>query len=134
MEVRNVSQGGQTALDNTYRIVSGQDSSDNVVVSQGNDSNSIQNTDTDSSGAAEVKTNQANEKDVKKAVDKLNGFLEGESTHVEYSVHDVYKHDVIIKIVDNDTGKVIMEIPPKKILDMVAKMCELIGVLIDRKV
>ena len=40
----------------------------------------------------------------------------------------------MIKIVDDDTGDVIAEIPPKKILDTVAKMCELIGVLIDKKV
>ena len=39
----------------------------------------------------------------------------------------------MIKIIDNDTKEVLMEVPPKKILDVVAKMCELAGVLVDKK-
>lgn len=79
--------------------------------------------------------NQKNikEKDVKKAVDKLNKFLEGEKTHVEFERHDKFKSEFIVKIVDNETKEVIREVPPKKILDMVAKMCELAGVMFDKK-
>lgn len=39
----------------------------------------------------------------------------------------------MIKIIDNETNEVIFEVPPKKILDMVTKMCELAGVLLDKK-
>jgi flagellar protein FlaG len=39
----------------------------------------------------------------------------------------------MIKIIDDKTGEVIQEVPPKKILDMVAKMLEIVGVLIDKK-
>lgn len=72
------------------------------------------------------------EKDLKNALDKLNKFLEDNRTHAEYQVHDKL-NDVMIKIVDDKTGDVIREIPPKKILDMVAKMCEMVGVLFDKK-
>lgn len=76
---------------------------------------------------------KADEKDVKSAAEKINKLMEGSSTHIEYEVHDKFKDDIIVKIVDNDTHKVVKEIPPKKILDMVAKLCELAGVLIDQK-
>lgn len=72
------------------------------------------------------------EKDLANAVDKLNKFLEDNKTHAEYEVHEKL-NDIMIKIVDDKTGDVIKEIPPKKILDMVAKMCEMVGALFDKK-
>lgn len=71
------------------------------------------------------------EKDIKKAVDKLNDFLQGEKTHVEFERHDKFKNQFIIKIIDDETKEVIKELPPKKILDMVAKMCELAGIMFN---
>lgn len=73
------------------------------------------------------------EADIAKAVDKLNKFLQDDNTTAEYEVHEVFG-DIMIKIVDNDTKEVIMEVPPRKILDLVAKMCEMAGVLVDKKV
>ena len=37
------------------------------------------------------------------------------------------------KIVDRDTKEVLVEVPPKKILDMIAKLCEISGVVFDKK-
>ena len=72
------------------------------------------------------------EKQVKNAVGKINKLLEGEGTHVQYEKHDVL-NQMIIKVIDNNTNEVIREIPSKKILDMVAKMCEMAGILVDKK-
>lgn len=79
------------------------------------------------------KDREINEGEIKKAVDKLNKFLQGEITHVEYQRHDVLKNEFVIKIVNNETKEVIREIPPKKILDMVAEMYKLAGVIVDKK-
>lgn len=76
---------------------------------------------------------EINEKQIKKAVDKLNKFLQGESTKVEYERHDKFKNDFTIKIIDKESKKVIKEVPPKKILDMIAQMCEMAGVIFDKK-
>jgi flagellar protein FlaG len=73
-----------------------------------------------------------NEEDLKKAVDKLNKFLEDEQTHAVYEVHEKL-NDVMIKIVDNNTKQVLLEVPPRKILDMVAKMMEMVGLLVDKR-
>lgn len=67
---------------------------------------------------------------IDKALEKLNTFLRDEDTHAVYEVHDKLK-DIMIKIVDNKTNEVVLEIPPKKILDLVAKMCEMVGILVD---
>ena len=83
-------------------------------------------------GIKESSDGTIKEIDVEKAVDKLNKFLEDENVHAEYSIHDKLR-DVMIKIVNSDTKEVILEIPPKKILDMVAKMCEMVGILVDKK-
>lgn len=77
--------------------------------------------------------NDKSEKDIKSAVNKLNKFLQGENTHIEYERHKVFKNQFTIKIVDNKTKEVIKEVPPKKILDMVAEICKLAGVIVDKK-
>lgn len=77
------------------------------------------------------KVKTSNKEEVEKALKKLNNFLEDEPVHAEYSVHKDLKV-VMIKIVDDNTKDVIMEIPSEKILDMVASMCKQAG-LIDKK-
>ena len=38
-----------------------------------------------------------------------------------------------IKLVDRDTKEVIKELPPEKTLDMIAKVWEMAGILVDEK-
>ncbi len=123
MEVKNVSQGGQTSLDFNYGSV---DTIQNINNHQQNtDSKNIEN-----NSNSEVK--KVSVKDIEKAVDKLNKLFEDKATHVEYEVYGKHR-DITIKIIDNDTKKVIKEVPPKKIIDMVNKLCELAGVFVDDK-
>lgn len=72
------------------------------------------------------------EEDIAKSVDKLNEFLQGENVEATYEKHEVFG-DIMIKIVNKDTKQVVLEVPPKKVLDLVAKLCELTGVLVDGK-
>ena len=39
----------------------------------------------------------------------------------------------MVQVVDSDTGEIIREIPPQKILDLVAKLWELSGVFLDER-
>lgn len=73
------------------------------------------------------------EHEISEAVNKINDYLKGEDTHIEYETYEGFKNQFIIKIVDNVTKKTIKEIPPKKILDMVAEICKLAGVIVDKK-
>lgn len=74
---------------------------------------------------------QLDNKQLDKALKKINKFLEDEAVHAEYSVHEDFG-DILIKIVDDKTKEVILEVPPKKILDMIASMCKQFG-LLDEK-
>jgi flagellar protein FlaG len=66
------------------------------------------------------------------AINKLNKLMESDNTHAEYSVHKELG-TTMIKIVDDKTKKVILELPePEKVLDMIASMCQQAG-LIDKK-
>lgn len=73
-----------------------------------------------------------NKKELKKAVDEVNKFLIKDKTHAEYSVHEVFNR-IMIKIIDDKTDEVVLEVPPKKLIDMVAKLCKLAGVIVDKR-
>lgn len=91
----------------------------------------IQQVETQSSTDNEAENKEYRKKELDNALKKINGFLKDEHAHAEYSVHK-YFGTLMIKIVDEDTKEVILEVPPEKILDMVASMCKQVG-LLDRK-
>jgi flagellar protein FlaG len=82
---------------------------------------------------AEQKTErQISEKDVITAIEKANKALKAHYTTFEFSIHEKTK-EIMVKVIDKETGELIREIPPEKILDAVAKMWELAGLFVDEK-
>ncbi|NSA03205.1 flagellar protein FlaG [Clostridium beijerinckii] len=74
---------------------------------------------------------QYNKKELDDALKKINNFLKDENTRAEYDYYKDLK-TTTIKIIDVDTKEVLLEVPPKKILDMVASMMRQVG-LLDKK-
>jgi flagellar protein FlaG len=72
------------------------------------------------------------EEQMVKTIERANKALEGRSTTFEFSIHKQTKQ-ISIKVLDKDTGEIIREIPPEKTLDMVAKMWEMAGLLVDER-
>lgn len=68
-----------------------------------------------------------------RAIDKAVKALEGPSTSLEISIHEK-THSIMVKVLNKETGELIREIPPEKTLDLVAKMMEIAGILIDERV
>ncbi|KGP80868.1 MULTISPECIES: flagellar protein FlaG [unclassified Paenibacillus] len=68
-----------------------------------------------------------------KAIDRAVKALQGPSTTLEMSVHEK-THQILVKVLNKETGELIREIPPEKTLDLVAKMMEIAGIIIDEKV
>lgn len=87
-----------------------------------------QSTETNTQGTGELQA--ASNEQIKKAVEQLNKNM----SHSEavFGIHEATNR-VTIKIVDKDTHKVIKELPPEKTLDMIAKVWELAGILVDEK-
>ena len=81
-------------------------------------------------GDQQGKDQQAAHEQIRKAVEKLNKNL-GNSEAV-FGIHEDTNR-VTIKIVDKTTKEVIRELPPEKTLDMIAKVWDLAGILIDEK-
>lgn len=67
------------------------------------------------------------------AVDKANKSFEPFDRRFEISMHDKIKA-VMVKVIDSKTNEVIREIPPEKMLDMVANMLEVAGIIVDKKI
>ncbi len=76
---------------------------------------------------------QSSEEQVNKAIEKANKSFESFDRRFEISVHDRIKNAIMIKVIDTKSDRVIREIPPKKLLDMVANMLEVAGLLVDKK-
>ncbi|MDR2899304.1 MAG: flagellar protein FlaG [Clostridiales bacterium] len=80
-------------------------------------------------GDEEKISNEFFDKIIKEANDKI--FIT--NREFNYSVHEATNR-IAIKVLDKTTKEVIREIPPEKTLDAVAKMLELVGVIIDEKI
>lgn len=76
------------------------------------------------------KKHEASESSVDDAVRSANRRME--RTRCEYSYHKETNR-VSIKVIDKDTDKVIREIPPEKSLDMLQKMWEMAGIMVDER-
>ena len=72
------------------------------------------------------------EDQLNKAVDKANKSFQTFDRRFEVSVHDRL-NAIMVKVIDSTNDEVIREIPAKKLLDMVANMLEIAGVLIDKR-
>ncbi|MCR2044770.1 flagellar protein FlaG [Anaerosalibacter massiliensis] len=51
----------------------------------------------------------------------------------EFSIHDQTKQ-IMVKVIDVNTNEIIREIPPEKILDLVAAIWEITGIVVDEKI
>ncbi len=78
------------------------------------------------------KDSSVTEESVIKAIEKANKALEGTYTNLKFSIHEKTKQ-IMVKVVNSQTQEVIREIPPEKVLDMVAKMWERAGILVDER-
>ena len=67
---------------------------------------------------------------IRNAVDEVNH--RAKNTEAIFGIHEGTNR-VTIKIIDRATKKVIKELPPEKTLDMIEKVWEMAGLLVDEK-
>lgn len=72
------------------------------------------------------------EKDLEKAIEKANESFKPHNRRLEFEPHERTDR-MLVKVVDTTTDEIIREIPPEKIIDMVADMLEMAGILIDER-
>jgi len=67
---------------------------------------------------------------IRKAVDDLNKNMP--NSEALFGIHEETNR-VTIRIVDKETREVIRELPPEKTLDMIAKVWEMAGLIVDER-
>lgn len=69
---------------------------------------------------------------LKKMIAEMNRKISNSNEEAVFGVHEKTNR-IMIKILDKDTKEVIKEFPPEKTLDMIARIWEMAGILVDEK-
>ena len=69
---------------------------------------------------------------LKKAVNTANEQILGVNTQFQYRIHEGTDR-IMVKLIDTESHDVIREIPPEKMLDLVADIWKRVGLVIDKK-
>lgn len=86
--------------------------------------------DGEGQGYSSQSQEQPNLDRIKKAVEDLNKKMS--NSEALFGIHEETQR-VTIKIVDRQTKEVIKELPPEKTLDMIAKVWEMAGIMVDER-
>ena len=73
------------------------------------------------------------EEEAIRLIEKANKDFIVYDRRFEFSIHETTKQ-IMVKIIDVNTDEVIRELPPEKILDIVAAIWEVAGIIVDRKI
>ena len=70
--------------------------------------------------------------ELEKSIEKANQFLLGLNIQFDFKIHEGTGRTVV-RLVDKQTEEVVKEIPPEKMLDVIAGIWDMAGIVIDRK-
>ena len=79
-----------------------------------------------------AKNAQAAPDQLKKMIEEMNKKINNSNEIAMFGIHEETNR-IMIKIMDKDTKEVIKEFPPEKTLDMIAKIWEMAGILVDER-
>ena len=82
-------------------------------------------------GSRKAQAQQQSEQ-LKKAIAEMNKKINNSNEEAVFGVHEDTNR-IMIKIMDKETKEVIKEFPPEKTLDMIARIWEMAGILVDEK-
>ncbi|SES81050.1 flagellar protein FlaG [Anaerobranca gottschalkii] len=70
---------------------------------------------------------------LERAVDVLNEAVNFIDKKLQFEIHETTNR-TMVKVINRETEEVIREIPPEEILDLVGKITEMVGILMDKRV
>ncbi len=124
-----VPEDGQTVnVDETTAAVTRPQAEDGKGSGSGSDNAGSQQ---QAQGGSKAQQQQQSEQ-LKKAIAEMNKKINNSNEEAVFGVHE-HTNRIMIKIMDKDTKEVIKEFPPEKTLDMIAKIWEMAGLLVDEK-
>ena len=75
---------------------------------------------------------QPSKEEIQKAINAANKKAYFGHTNAQFSYHEE-THSIAVKIMDAETSEVIKEIPSEETLEMISKMWELAGIMVDER-
>lgn len=78
-------------------------------------------------------SNKLSQGEVKKAAEQINKRFDSSNRTFRFFV-DEKTGQIAMKVINKDTNEVIKEIPSSELLDLQAKIEDMVGLIIDRKV
>ncbi|MCR5429081.1 MAG: flagellar protein FlaG [Lachnospiraceae bacterium] len=75
---------------------------------------------------------QPTKEEIQKAINAANKKAYFGHTNAQFSYHEE-THSIAVKIMDAETSEVIKEIPSEETLEMISKMWELAGIMVDER-
>ena len=81
----------------------------------------------------EKRLNKNSLQDLKERVEQLNETLRVFDKRLRFDIHEETNR-VMVQVLDAETDEILREIPPEKILDMVASIEEAIGLIVDERI
>jgi flagellar protein FlaG len=76
---------------------------------------------------------QSTEDMMKRVAEAMDKYVRSTQNNLEIKIHEGTGR-ILIKVVSQETGEVIREIPPEEMLDLAVKMEEMAGVLFHKSV
>ncbi|HQG31882.1 MAG TPA: flagellar protein FlaG [Deltaproteobacteria bacterium] len=71
--------------------------------------------------------------EIQQDIEKVNGQLKSMNRSIRFIIDD-QSNDIVVKVVDENTGEVIMEIPPEEVLNLRERLREMSGLLVEKQV
>ncbi|MBD5526576.1 MAG: flagellar protein FlaG [Lachnospiraceae bacterium] len=128
-----VPEDGQTInVDATTASVIKIQAEDEQSSSDGNGSPQQQQQQAVGNNQQPVMNKQETPEQLKKMIAEMNKKINKSNEEAVFGVHEGTNR-IMIKIQDKDTKEVIKEFPPEKTLDMIAKLWEMAGILVDER-
>lgn len=76
---------------------------------------------------------ERNAEEIMKDLDAVNKQLRIMNRSIQFSI-DERSHDIVVRVVDRESGEVIREVPPESLMKLRERMAEISGLLVEEKV
>lgn len=73
-----------------------------------------------------------NKEELEQAVKQSNKLLFNDDNRFEFEIHEGTGR-MMVKLVNKETKEIVKEIPSEKILDLIANIWDLVGILVDER-
>jgi len=71
--------------------------------------------------------------EIRKDLNAINEQLKTMNRSIQFSIDDK-SNEVVVKIVDRDTGEVVRQIPPESVVKLRDSMADMAGLIVEKKV